>query len=115
MIAQRALQKNGLCSEESNCPVCPLKVLSLTTKFVVLSSSGKLYACGTKFVGLNDIPSWQKSYAKQTDRPSTKYEVNPALNEKISVWRGDITALEIDVIVNAANSRLAGGGGDLEF
>lgn len=72
---------------------------------------GKLYACGSKFVGLNDIPSWQKSYAKQTEQQPTKYEVNSRLNEKVSVWRGDITSLEIDVIVNAANSRLAGGGG----
>jgi len=36
---------------------------------------------------------------------------SPALLSKVSLWQGDITKLKVDVIVNAANKRLLGGGG----
>ena len=33
------------------------------------------------------------------------------LNAKISLWKGNICELEVDAVVNAANSSLRGGGG----
>ncbi|XP_015376644.1 PREDICTED: macro domain-containing protein mll7730-like [Diuraphis noxia] len=48
-------------------------------------------------------------FSKPIEGP--KPEFNKELNEKVSLYQGDITKLAIDVIVNAANSKLAGGGG----
>ncbi|XP_078004533.1 ADP-ribose glycohydrolase MACROD1 isoform X2 [Phascolarctos cinereus] len=56
------------------------------------------------FVKLKKIPTW-KDMAKgaTTKEEEPQYKKDKALNEKISLFRGDITKLEVDAIVNAVD------------
>ncbi|KAF4009843.1 hypothetical protein G4228_001004 [Cervus hanglu yarkandensis] len=62
------------------------------------------------FVRLKKIPTWKetaKGVTVKVEEP--KYKKDKQLNEKISLFRGDITKLEVDAIVNAGEWGLRAG------
>uniref|UniRef100_A0A8C0ING2 MACD2 deacetylase n=1 Tax=Chelonoidis abingdonii TaxID=106734 RepID=A0A8C0ING2_CHEAB len=59
-------------------------------------------------VPLKDIPTWMEEMKSknQSDDENTEeaLQVKKSLSEKVSLYRGDITLLEVDAIVNAGKS-----------
>ncbi|GBM63451.1 O-acetyl-ADP-ribose deacetylase MACROD1 [Araneus ventricosus] len=72
-----------------------------------LAEKREEYYCKASYVTLDDIPTWTEySRIIKRTQPNKEYKADAQLNDKVSIFVGDIKVLEIDAIVNSSNRGL---------
>ncbi|EPD77528.1 protein-ADP-ribose hydrolase [Atopobium sp. oral taxon 199] len=95
-----------LCSERAIDPPETSDVSELWTAFRALVNTRLAIPAGEKFFSLQDELLQGMIAEAGIHAPA---EATPAPGDsRLCLWRGDITTLEVDTIVNAANSQLLG-------
>ena len=64
-----------------------------------------------KVVSLDNIAPWSVSCPSTNLFSNHAFEVNPEINAKVSLWKGDITKIDVNAIMNASKESLLGGRG----
>ncbi|XP_050358176.1 macro domain-containing protein RSc0334-like [Nymphalis io] len=117
---QHCLYSITKMSQQSKWEVEKSRILSLS-----MEDKRKLYK-SDDYIIVDKIDPWSTYVVKNKDIEMKKHThedvtefrkikidsaKNKELSGKVSIFKGDITKLEVDAIVNAANSRLIAGGG----